>query len=57
MLIKFGPGIPGAAQAKVMFDMEIALQKMGYDVRVEKATMSDDSKLRVKMTKEEREKL
>ena len=57
MLIKFGLGIPGAAQAKVMFDMELALQKMGYDVRVEKATMGDDSKLRVKMTKEEREKL
>jgi hypothetical protein len=57
VLVKFGPSIPGAAQAKTMFDMELALQKMGHDVRVLKETMGDDSKLRVMMTAEERDKL
>jgi hypothetical protein len=57
VLVKFGSGIPGAAQAKVMFDMELALQRMGHDVRVLKETMGDDSKLRVRMTVEERDRL
>lgn len=57
VLVKFGDGIPGAAQAKAMFDMELALQKAGHDVRVFKETMGDDSKLRILMTLEEREKL
>lgn len=57
VLIKFGSGIPGAAQAKVMFDLELSLQKMGHDVRVFKETMGDDSKLRVLMTEEERARL
>ena len=57
VLVKFGNAVPGAAQAKVMFDMELALQKMGHDVRVLKETMGDDSKLRVKMTVEERDRL
>jgi hypothetical protein len=57
VLVKFGAGIPGAAQAKVMFDMEVSLQMMGHDVRVFKETMGDDSKLRVLMTEEERNRL
>jgi len=57
ILVKFGAGIPGAAQAKVMFDMEVALQKMGHDVRVFKENMGDDSKLRILMTTEERNRL
>ncbi len=57
VLVKFGAGIPGPAQAKVMFDLEVALQKMGHDVRVFKETMGDDSKLRVLMTEEERSRL
>lgn len=57
VLVKFGSGIPGDAQAKAMFDMELALQKMGHDVRVFKETMGDDSKLRVLMTPEERDRL
>lgn len=57
VMVKFGDGIPGPAQAKVMFDMELALQKLGYDVRVLKETMGDDSKLRVLMTPEERERI
>ena len=57
VLVKFGSGIPGSAQAKVMFDMELALQRMGHDVRVFKETMGDDSKLRVLMTLEERDRL
>ncbi len=57
VLVKFGSGIPGDAQAKVMFDLELSLQKMGHDVRVFKETMGDDSKLRVLMTPEERERL
>lgn len=57
VLVKFGPGIPGEAQAKVMFDMEVALQRMGHDARVLKESMGDDSKLRVLMTPEERERI
>lgn len=57
VLIKFGSGIPGSAQAKVMFDLEVSLQRMGHDVRVFKETMGDDSKLRVLMTPEERDRL
>ena len=57
VLVKFGSAIPGTVQAKIMFDMELSLQKMGYDVRVEKETMGDDSKLRIMMTQEERDKL
>lgn len=57
VLVKFGSAVPGAAQAKVMFDMELELQKMGHDVRVFKETMGDDSKLRVLMSTEERNRL
>lgn len=57
VLVKFGSGVPSMEQAKVMFDMELALQRMGHDVRVLKETMGDDSKLRVMMTAEERDKL
>lgn len=57
VLLKFGDGIPGPAQAKVMFDMMLTLQKMGYDVRVLKETMGDDSRLRALMTDEQRAKL
>lgn len=57
VLVKFGTGIPGDAQAKVMFDLELSLQRMGHDVRVFKETMGDDSKLRVLMTPEERDRL
>lgn len=57
VLIKFGSGIPGAAQAKVMFDLEVSLRKMGYEALVFKETMGDDSKLRNLMTPEERAKI
>lgn len=57
VLVKFGDGIPGSAQAKVMFDLEVSLQKMGYDVRVFKETMGDDSRLRASMTQDQRERL
>lgn len=57
VLVKFGTGVPSSAQAKVMFDLEVSLQKMGHDVRVFKETMGDDSKLRIMMTPEERNKL
>ena len=57
VLVKFGTGIPGDAQAKAMFDLELGLQKMGHDVRVFKETMGDDSRLRVMMTQEERDRL
>lgn len=57
VLVKFGSSISGQAQAKAMFDMEVTLQKMGHDVRVFKETKADDSRLRIKMTPEERERL
>ncbi len=57
VLVKFGKDIPGDLQAKTMFDMELTLQKRGLDVRVLKETMGDDSKLRVLMTPEERDRI
>lgn len=57
VIVMFGKDIPGEVQAKVMFDMEVTLRKMGYDARVLKETMGDDSKLRVLMTQEERDRL
>ena len=57
VMVKFGRGIPGEVQAKMMFDMELALQKLGHDARVLKETMGDDSKLRILMTPDERDRL
>lgn len=58
VLVRFPPGIPLDAQGPFLLSAEIYLrQKTGLDVRVVKDLMGDDSRLRVKMTVEQREKL
>ena len=57
VLVKFGTGVPVDEQGPVMLAMEVALRARGIKAEVLKATMPDDSKLRVRMTDEERGKL
>ena len=57
VMIHFGPGIPAGAQADVMLAMEKTLRMRGIPADVFKESMGDDSKLRVMMTPEERQKL
>ena len=48
--------IPSEAQASALMSLEWHLRRLtGLDVRVTKAKMGDDSKLRMAMTAEERE--
>ena len=54
----FDEAIPAEAQGPALMAFEKQLrQTTGLDVRVFKQRMGDDSKLRVRMTKEERDKL
>ena len=58
IIMKFGPAIKGSLQAKLMFDLEKHLRETtGLPIEVFKETMADDSKLRAKMTPEERAKI
>lgn len=57
VIVKFGSSIPSDLQGRVMLAMEKSLREVGLPAEVFKATMPDDSKLRLKMTPEEREKL
>ena len=57
VIVDFGKGIPAAWQGRVMLAMERTLREAGIAAEVFKRTAPDDSKLRLKMTKEEREKL
>jgi hypothetical protein len=57
VLCKFGPGIPGDAQAKAMLAFEKHLREQGFPCEVFKETMADDSRLRRSMTQEQRDKL
>lgn len=58
VVVKFGDGVPADAQGHALMEFEKVLRKTtGLDCRVFKDRMGDDSKLRVKMTPEEREKL
>lgn len=58
VVVKFPPGIPLDAQGPALLLMEKALrQTTALDVRVVKDLMGDDSKLRVRMTLEQRAKL
>ena len=58
VVVKFPREIPLDAQGKALLLMEKALREMtGLDVRVVKDLMGDDSKLRVRMTLEQRAKL
>lgn len=56
--VKFPTSVPLAAQGPALLHMEKELRAATHlDIRVVKALMGDDSKLRVKMTFEQRMKL
>ena len=56
--VKFDAGVSNYCQARSLLDFEKNLRKLtGLDVRVYKDKMGDDSKLRVRMTPEERNRL
>lgn len=55
--VDFGRGIPPADQGRVLLLMERALREAGLPAEVFKRTMADDSRLRLRMTDDERQKL
>ena len=56
--VKFPAEVPLAAQGPALLHMEMDLRAItGLDVRVVKALMGDDSRLRVMMTVAQRDKL
>ena len=58
VVVKFPKEIPLAVQGPFLLDAEKSLRAAtGMDVRVVKDLMGDDSKLRVRMTIEQRNKL
>ncbi len=58
VIVKFPPGIPLSVQGDFLLNAEKSLRaSTGLDVRVVKDLMGDDSKLRVRMTLEQRAKL
>lgn len=58
VVVRFGDDIPLDAQGPALLAMEKALRAAtGRDIRVHKDLMGDDSKLRVRMTEEERARL
>ena len=58
VVVKFPPEITLAAQGPFLLAMEKSLRaSTGLDVRVVKDLMGDDSKLRVRMTLQQRDKL
>lgn len=58
VVVKFPPEIPLSVQGSALLAMEKSMRaSTGLDVRVVKDLMGDDSKLRVRMTVIQREKL
>lgn len=58
VVVKFPPEIPLAIQGTELLHLEIRLRRVtGLDVRVVKALMGDDSKLRIRMTQQQRDAL
>ena len=58
VVVKFPPGIPLGIQGDFLLNAEKSLRaSTGLDVRVVKDLMGDDSRLRVRMTLEQRAKL
>ena len=57
VIVRFGSGIPDAAQGQLMLTMEKWLRCDGLQAEVFKETMADDSKLRRMMSPEQRAKL
>jgi hypothetical protein len=57
VVVKFAEGVPPEAQGPALMAFEKQLRQTGLDIRVFKERMGDDSKLRIKMTFQERERL
>ena len=57
VIVDFGKAIPPDTQGKVLLQMERSLREAGIAAEVFKRTMVDDSKLRLKLTTDERQKL
>lgn len=57
VVVDFGKAIPPDLQGRVLMGMERSLREAGVEAQVFKRTMADDSKLRLRMTDEERKKL
>ena len=57
VIVDFGKAVPPDLQGRVLLGMERTLREQGVPAQVLKRTMVDDSKLRLKMTEEERLKL
>ena len=58
VIVKFAEGIADTAQGPALLSFEKNLRALTkLDVRVFKERMGDDSKLRIMMTKQERERL
>jgi hypothetical protein len=56
--VRFDENISPEAQGKALLDFEKKLRELtGQDVRVFKNKMGDDSKLRIRMTPDERSRL
>ena len=56
--VKFGEGFPVDMEGSALLEFEKRLRALtGLDVRVFKQRMGDDSKLRIRMTPAERDKL
>lgn len=57
VIVDFGKSVPPDLQGRVLLDMERTLRESGVPAEVFKRTAPDDSKLRLKMTDAERQKL
>ena len=57
VIVRFPPDVPLSAQGPLLLEMEKLLRTMKQDFRVVKDLQGDDSKLRVMMTKEMRDRL
>ncbi len=57
VVVKFPAGVPLGAQGPALLHFEQELRKTGLDIRGVKDLMGDDSRLRVRMTLEQRSKL
>lgn len=58
VLVRFGDDVPSDAQGPALMAFEKHLRQLtSQDIRVFKDKMGDDSKLRVRMTQSERDKL
>jgi len=58
IVVQFGADIPENQQGPALMAMERRIRRAsGLDIRVFKDKMGDDSKLRIRMTKEERERI